>query len=144
MELVKDYVSMQQLRFPNRFKTAYEITDSDFSLPPLSVQILVENAIQHGIIVRREPGIITVKSYPEDNHHVISVTDDGVGFDTKKLKDTERVGLRAVKNRLEYFSDGTISVESEIGKGTVVTIKIPCPSVRKFDFGHPFKKEKET
>ena len=90
------------------------------------MQILVENAIKHGILVRYEPGVITVKSHREKKYHVITVTDNGVGFDTKKLENTDRVGIRAVKNRLEYFLGGTISFESEIGKGTVVTIRIPC------------------
>ena len=127
MDIVRDYISIQQLRFPDRINTVYEITDDDFSVPPLSVQILVENAIKHGILVRREPGTITMKSYREKNYHVVTVIDDGVGFDTEILKDTDRVGLRAVKNRLEYYLDGTISIESKIGKGTEVTIKVPCP-----------------
>ena len=126
MELVKNYGSIQQLRFPDRFSISYDIRDEDFSVPPLSVQILVENAIKHGILVRYEPGVITVKSHREKKYHVITVTDNGVGFDTKKLENTDRVGIRAVKNRLEYFLGGTISFESEIGKGTVVTIRIPC------------------
>lgn len=126
MELVKNYVSIQQLRFADRINAVYDITDKDFSVPPLSVQILVENAIKHGILVRYEPGVIAVRSYRDKNFHVVTVTDNGVGFDTTKLENTNRVGLRAVKNRVEYFLNGVVSIESEIGKGTVVTIKIPC------------------
>ena len=57
---------------------------------------------------------------------VISVVeDDGVGFDTEILKQSKRVGLKAVKNRLEYQLGATIDVVSEPGKGTKITINIP-------------------
>lgn len=125
IELVRDYVSLQKRRFPDRFNVVYDLADEDFSLPPLSVQILVENSIKHGIVSRYENGTITIRSYRENNCHVIKVIDDGVGFDTEKLKNTDRVGLRAVKNRLEFFLNASLSVKSEIGKGTEVTLAIP-------------------
>lgn len=128
IEYVKDYVSLQQRRFPGKIDVKYDVTDADFSVPPLTVQILVENAIKHGISVRYESGKISVSSRREGDFHVITVEDDGVGFDTEKLKNTDRVGLRAVTTRLEYFVRGTISVQSEPGKGTLVTIRIPVSS----------------
>ena len=122
---VKDYVSLQKRRFANKFDVTYEIQDEDFSLPPLTVQILVENSIKHGILVRKQFGTIVVRSYRNGKDHVVVVEDDGVGFDTEILKESKRVGLKAVKNRLEYQLDGTLDVESEPGKGTKVTMKIP-------------------
>ena len=126
MDFVKDYVALQQRRFPGRFEVQYDLEDKDFSLPPLTVQILVENSIKHGILIRYEPGTITVHSHRAMDCHVVKVIDDGVGFDTKKLEKTDRVGVRAVKNRLEYFMGGTVTFESTIGKGTTVTLCIPC------------------
>ena len=122
---VRDYVSMQKRRFADKFDVTYEIQDEDFSLPPLTVQILVENSIKHGILVRKQFGSIVVRSYRNGKNHVIVVEDDGVGFDTEILKDSKRVGLKAVKNRLEYQLGATLDVESEPGKGTKVTINIP-------------------
>lgn len=122
---VKDYVCLQKRRFTDKFDVVYEISDEDFFVPPLTVQILVENAIKHGILVRKEFGTIVVRSYRNGKNHMIVVEDDGVGFDTEILKESKRVGLKAVKNRLEYQLDGTLDIESEPGKGTKVTIKIP-------------------
>ena len=122
---VKDYVSLQKRRFTDKFDVTYEIQDEDFSLPPLTVQILVENSIKHGILVRKQFGTIVVRSYRNGKDHVVVVEDDGVGFDTEILKKSKRVGLKAVKNRLEYQLGGTLDVESEPGKGTKVTMKIP-------------------
>lgn len=122
---VKDYVCLQQRRFPDHFTVKYDIKDEDFSIPPLTVQILVENAIKHGILVRYDPGTITVHSHFDGENHIVYVGDDGVGFDTETLEKNDRVGLRAVRNRLAYFMGGTVTVESEIGQGTTVTLTIP-------------------
>ena len=86
----------------------------------------MENSIKHGILVRKQFGTIVVRSYRNGKNYVIVVEDDGVGFDTEILKDSKRVGLKAVKNRLEYQLGATIDVESEPGKGTKVTISIPA------------------
>ncbi len=125
IEYVKDYIALQQRRFPDKINVTYDIADEDFSLPPLTLQILVENSIKHGITTRYESGNIAIKTYCEKKYHVISIVDDGVGFDTEILKTTDRVGLRAVKNRLEYYQDGLMDIKSAPGKGTSVTIKIP-------------------
>jgi len=138
IEFVKDYVSLQQRRFPNKIDVRYDVTDTDFAVPPLTVQILVENAIRHGITVRYESGTIKVSTRLEGDRHVITVEDDGVGFDTEILKNTDRVGLRAVKTRLEYFVHGSIAVQSEPGKGTLVTINIPATPK---DSDNPAEKE---
>ena len=131
MEFVKDYVSLQERRFPGRFKVIYDIHDEDLSLPPLTIQILVENSIHHGIVSRYEPGTIVIHTHCVKDCHVITVSDDGVGFDVSTLKKSDRVGLSAVKNRLEYYLDGVVDIASTIGKGTVVTLYIPCGSVKK-------------
>ena len=122
---VRDYVSLQKRRFADKFDVTYELQDEDFALPPLTVQILVENSIKHGILVRKQFGTIAVRSYRNGKDHVIVVEDDGVGFDTEILKDSKRVGLKAVKNRLEYQLGATLDVESEPGKGAKITINIP-------------------
>ena len=125
IEYVKDYIALQQRRFPGKIEVTYDIADEDFSLPPLTLQILVENSIKHGITTRYEGGNIAIKTYCEKKYHVISIVDDGVGFDTEILKTTDRVGLRAVKNRLEYYQEGIMDIKSTPGKGTDITIKIP-------------------
>ena len=126
MDFVKDYISLQTRRFPGRFTVVYDINDEDFYIPPLTIQILVENSIHHGIVARYDPGTVVIHTHCVKNCHVITVSDDGVGFDTKKLEKTDRVGVRAVKNRLEYYFDGVVNIESTIGKGTTVTLYIPC------------------
>ena len=73
-----------------------------------------------------EGGIVTISAYETDSHYVVEVTDDGVGFDMNKGYDeTKHVGIKNIRERIEAMSGGTLAIESEIGKGTKATIKIP-------------------
>ena len=65
-------------------------------------------------------------SYETDTDYCISVEDDGVGFDTNALLDERKhVGLRNIRERLKVMVDGTLEIESTVGVGTKVLIKIP-------------------
>ena len=97
----------------------------------LILQPLAENAIAHGIDRRRgsEPGVITISGRRDGNCVVLSVADNGVGMEQEKAQTilTEKssgYGVRNVNSRiqLEY---GGLSIESEPGKGTKVTVRIP-------------------
>lgn len=124
------YTSIEKLRFPN-IEILYDLQDINFSVPPLTIQPLVENAIRHGVRAK-EKGVIQLKTFLQNNFHVIKITDNGIGFDLKKYKETKRnakagehIGLRNVERRLLNMCNGTLEFDSEAGKGTTVTIKIP-------------------
>ena len=59
----------------------YDIQTSDFYLPNLSIQPLVENAIKHGVSKKRGGGTVTISSYEDDLNYIISIIDTGVGLD---------------------------------------------------------------
>lgn len=65
-------------------------------------------------------------SYETDEHYCVSVEDDGVGFDTGiLLDDRKHVGIRNIRGRLKAMVNGTLEIESNVGVGTKVLIKIP-------------------
>ena len=71
-------------------------------------------------------GTIRVVSYETDADYCISVVDDGAGFDTGAvLDDRGHVGLRNIRERLKVMVGGTLEIESAVGVGTKVVIKIP-------------------
>ena len=71
-------------------------------------------------------GTIRVLSYESEGEYFVSVTDDGVGFDTKTLADERgHVGLRNIRERLRVMVNGTLEIESTVGVGTRVLIRIP-------------------
>lgn len=126
--LVRHYVYLEQCRFGDKISVEYDLDDTDFEIPPFAVQTSVENAIKHGLRSSdKDNGLITVSSKFENNSHIVKITDNGVGFDTKILNEESKnhVGIQNTQKRLALLCDGTMSVESEVGKGTKVTITIP-------------------
>ena len=119
------YAQIEMARFPN-IHLDYEIEDEHFVLPALTVQPLVENAIRHGIRGREKGQIDIITNLLPDCHEII-IRDNGQGFSAKDVQKKEgpHIGLQNVKERLQKLCGGTMSIESEIGKGTCVTIRIP-------------------
>jgi sensor histidine kinase YesM len=125
MEHVRHYISIENVRFPDMTFT-FEMNSDDFKIPALTVQPIVENAIKHGLMKLPKGGTINVLSYETDTEYCISVTDDGVGFDTSVLLDDRKhIGLRNIRERLKVMVNGTLEIESTVGVGTKVLIKIP-------------------
>ena len=130
MEHVHHYISIENVRFPDMTFT-FEMNSEDFHIPALTVQPIVENAIKHGLMKLPKGGTIHVVSYETDTDYCISVVDDGVGFDTNALSnDRKHLGIRNIRERLKVMVNGTLEIESTIGVGTKVLIKIP-KEVRK-------------
>ena len=130
MEHVHHYISIENVRFPDMTFT-FEMNSGDFHIPALTVQPIVENAIKHGLMKLAKGGTIHVVSYETDTDYCISVVDDGVGFDTNALSDDRKhLGIRNIRERLKMMVNGTLEIESTIGVGTKVLIKIPM-EVRK-------------
>ena len=109
-----------------QFTTELEITE--FKLPPLVLQPIVENAIRHGLFPKTDGGSITLHTREEGEYIYITITDDGVGFSPEQVKEEKKdsVGLSNVCFRLQYMASGRVNIESSLGKGTRVTIVIPC------------------
>ena len=124
LEHTKNYLSIEMLRFSDILKVEYDIGNTDFDLPALSLQPLVENAVKHGIRGREEGGTVTISVKRENGKIYVSVHDDGMGYDTEHLPDDGRVhvGIANVRKRLDYMCGGKLEIESEIGVGTTATI----------------------
>lgn len=127
LEHVKTYLWLEKIRFEDALNISYDIATTDFYLPSLTVQPMVENAVKHGIRSKEDVGTVTIRSYEKEDSYVIEVVDDGVGFDTRVRHEDGRshVGIDNVQKRLEVFCEGRLDINSEVGKGTLVTISIP-------------------
>ena len=125
MEHVRHYISIENVRFPD-MTFSFEMNSDDFHIPALTIQPIVENAIKHGLMKLSKGGTIRVVSYETESHYCVSVEDDGVGFDTDVLLDERKhVGIRNIRGRLKAMVNGTLEIESRVGIGTAVLIKIP-------------------
>ncbi|MBR1737311.1 MAG: histidine kinase [Firmicutes bacterium] len=124
LEHTKIYTDIETVRFSD-ISINYDIEDSDFYLPALSVQPMVENAIRHGM-KDRACGVISVSTRKENDKHIITIKDDGDGFDTAVLNDLqgEHIGIQNVRERIEKMCGGTLEIKSG-STGTTATIIIP-------------------
>ena len=125
LEHTKIYTEIEKVRFPY-IHVEFDVPDVTFHLPALTIQPLVENAIRHGGWDKKDGHIrVTVKE--EAGVHEITIQDDGKGFEASQLKNMggEHIGIRNVKERIEQLCGGTLSVNSAVGEGTNVTIRIP-------------------
>ena len=126
LDIVKNYLRIQSKRFGDRIRIEYDIDETDFDVPPFSIQTLVENAVHHGFKSGQiEQGLIKVSTKKGRDKRIVTVEDNGVGFDTSELKNNNSVGIVNTKNRVEIMCKGELIIESEPGKGTRAIIVIP-------------------
>jgi two-component system sensor histidine kinase YesM len=134
--IVKDYLSLQKLRYGDIIKDVYEIdpdTES-FVVPKLILQPLVENCIYHGIRMKGEPGTIRISSHITEEHLHLTVRDTGVGMSSEQIEriiaagneNPENVddsfGLWGTIQRVRFYCgrDDVVRIKSEIGEYTEV------------------------
>ncbi len=130
--LIESYITIQRYRFGEKLKATLFLDPSltDTPTPKLIIQPLVENALVHGLEEKMGEWKITVTAKRENGCIVITVQDNGVGFDTDMLDsieaDSEHVGLQNIRQRLHlrYGDRVTFAVVSHPGEGTVATIRI--------------------
>lgn len=140
IENIKAYVSIEKMRFGDKMQVKYDILESDFSIVPLSIQPLVENAIRHGIYERgKAGGIVIISSYCDENSIIIKVEDNGVGFDVTTIKneieckERDSTGLCSLIFRFKNLMNANVEIESEIGEGTRIIVRIPMKGEKNIE-----------
>ncbi len=122
---LKNYVEIEKERFPD-VNFNIEIKSTDFMIPSLSIQPLVENAISHGLMGREEGGSVSVLTYQDTRYYYVEVEDDGVGFDKIEKNDGKNhIGIQNVESRLQMLCEGELFVKSKVNVGTTSLIRIP-------------------
>ena len=126
---VEHFLKLEQQRFLGRLFVEYDIKTLDFSIPPLTLQPIVENAVRHGLLMRDRGGTISISALETEDSYVITVQDDGVGFSEGELPvtNTERshMGIQNVRDRLLAMCLGTLHITSRLNVGTTAIIAIP-------------------
>jgi len=140
IEIIKNYLFIQQIRYKDLFKTTFDIDDAikNIKIPKLLLQPLVENSIYHGLRPLGTDGKLIVQGKLVDDYAEISISDNGVGMSkevldryqgTENSTETDKmssIGIPATKNRLVnmYGNDCFFLIESS-KEGTKIIIKIP-------------------
>ena len=138
LEHTQAYLRLEKMRFENRVNVEYDIKCSDFVIPSLTLQPIVENAVKHGICKKAKGGTVKIHTYEDNKNYYIKVEDDGIGFDMNEaMNEDERihVGLRNVENRIEHLAFGKIEINSTPNVGTVVVLTLPKEKIKKLRGG---------
>lgn len=129
LDNTKRYLELQQLRFGDRLQVSYDIECTDFKLPTLSFQPLVENAVSYGARKQIDgKGRITIRTREYDDRYELSVIDNGPGFvpeDVPKRTDRVHIGISNIKERLKLTGCGELKINSILGVETTATLIFP-------------------
>jgi len=128
MEIVRAYLEIEALRLGSKLQTEIDIAADALpvSIPVLTVEPLVENAVKHGVAKREEGGLVRVEARVQTGSLWIRVFDTGAGFDRNSESNGTGVGLDNVLRRLRlcYGPDADLQIESS-ASGSTVGFQVP-------------------
>jgi two-component system, LytTR family, sensor kinase len=128
LELVRQYVAIEEARFSDRLRPEFDIDDSLLSAatPSFALQHLVENAIRHGIAKRPDAGGLIVSARRDGPMLELSVMDDGAGVDAEFVS-LRGHGVENTRERLRalYGDRASLEIARRAEGGTTATLRTP-------------------
>ncbi len=128
LELVRQYVAIEQARFSDRLRPEFRVADALLPavVPSFALQHLVENAIRHGIAREPDAGVLIVAARRDGDVLEITVTDDGVGIDAAAPIPPGH-GIDNTRERLRglYGENASLEVVPGPEGGTIATLRVP-------------------
>ncbi|WP_256756878.1 sensor histidine kinase [Cohnella sp. WQ 127256] len=144
LEHIQYYLLIQKIRYRDKFDVTIDVEDELMEMPVLKLllQPLVENAIIHGIEMKKDKGSIMVTGYRMSTDVVFVISDDGLGMSPERLEEVrehlksraqtsaEIFALSNVNNRIKhYYGDNYgLQIYSQPGQGTTLEVTLPKPS----------------
>ena len=131
IDFLKNWLSLEKHRFNNRLSVHFDIDEQvmEASLPPMILQPLVENALNHGISPKLEGGSVTIECKKQGAYVAIAVSDTGVGYKAElNQMFKEGIGLSNVNKRLELLYNQPLIIERN-PEGLRLSFKIPFSKV---------------
>lgn len=142
IEVLEEYLTIQKARFGDRLSVVREIDEAALSIevPILILQPLAENAFIYAIEPSEEGGTLTLRVQDDNDYVIVQVIDTGEGMDAEQLNrllsstgnlayqgHSTGIGIRNVIHRLQLFYgvEQIMEIESSIGQGTCITLKLP-------------------
>jgi len=128
LEMVKQYFELLSIQFEDKLQ--YKITVDEgleeVNIPPMMLQLLIENAVKHGISQFKDGGTILVDINQQNNVLNLKVTNTGSLSTSAQLNEKLGVGLKNIEKRLELLYNGTASLQlKELDRQVEASIQIP-------------------
>ncbi len=126
LDIVRDYLALEQMRFEERLKVEMDIDEDTLEqpVPPMMLQTLVENAIKHGVSKKIDGGTVRVISQFIGDHFELIVQNTGV---LDELPFEEGFGLKSTRDRLRFLYKSNSNFQIQNIKGDKVEAKIRMP-----------------
>ncbi len=137
IEYVNTYLVLEKARFREKLRVKRDIDPTllDYQVPVLTLQPLVENAVNHGIHPKVGPGTVHITAKLFNGEMLFIIKDDGVGISIDRMPKVllpwfgsgNGVGLSNVHERLKilFGEDYGLRIVSEVQKGTSIYIRVP-------------------
>lgn len=144
LEHVSLYVQLQNMRYENKIHFTIDVLDNllEYTIPKITFQPIVENAILHGILGKdSKEGNIVITGWREEDDLIFLISDDGIGIPEDKLKQLltgnveskkgSGLAISNIHHRLQLFYEKEygLSYESKEGEYTEVKIRIPATNI---------------
>ena len=124
LEHTRAYLAVEQVQFEDLLFVDFDTPYTSFSVPPLTLQPIVENAVKHGMDPDSGPLHISIRTRKTDSDSEIIVEDNGTGYDP--AGDSEpHFALTNIRQRLKMMCGGKLEIMPRNGGGTVVRVTIP-------------------
>ena len=123
VQTVLNYFDLENLRADGALTLLLDINERSFSLPELSIQPVVENAVKYADTQSVKDGYIKLSSEKTEDAVIVTIADNGKGFDTDKPQNG--VGIKNSRERLKRLLDADVIIVSQPNQGTRVTVIIP-------------------
>lgn len=146
LNLVRSYLYIHKERFGERINVTWEMeVSTDFMIPSLTIQPLIENALKHGILPRETGGNIHIRILDYDTYIEITVSDDGFGMDeatmerllVRKTETSSGIGLLNTDLRLKQHYGEGLRIKSKPNQGTAISFVV----LKKQEKSKQFKRE---
>jgi LytS/YehU family sensor histidine kinase len=125
IEMVENFIAISKIQLEDRLQFVTEIAEDSkrLQIPPMIIQMLIENAVKHGISQLKEGGVVFLKIKMENAYLHIEVNNTG---QLSQEKSTTQMGLKNIQRRLRLLYGETATFElNEIENQVIAKIVIP-------------------
>lgn len=136
LDTLENYLTIQKLRYDSKFEFRIDVSEGisieNTKIPPVLIQPLLENAIEHGKIHKKEDGFVTVEMSEEGDFIIITVKDNGVGLNSSRRnhlhKEHNSVSTSIIKERIQLlrstYGDNIKYHAAELAQGGTETLLV--------------------
>ena len=124
LKITKAYLDVEQTRYEHKLEVTFHIEETEFMLPPLTLQPLVENAVKHGMHPSHLPLRLHISTTRHKDEVHLIIQDNGPGFEPD-MNWKPHHGLGNTRKRLGILCQGQLIIENNPEGGARIIVQVP-------------------